>query len=162
MKSNVGLRVIVAVFVMAAFVVAGCASSSQMKMTRESVDPQQERAMVQRSLERFDEGNFYVYTWSIGGGGTTAAVVADFKDDDKVIKPGSGWRKVTSPQDLEQCYKSGSHVKARAGMRLYRIEGADGELWGYFFAPQNILPYRVLDANTIELGTIPEPKAPGA
>jgi hypothetical protein len=38
------------------------------------VDWQQEKAMVERSLERFDEGTFHVYEWRSG---ITAAMVAD-------------------------------------------------------------------------------------
>jgi hypothetical protein len=72
-----------------------------------------------------------------------------------------GWRKINSRQELEEAYKGGSAAKTRLGMKLYRIEGADGELWGYFFAPDNMLPYSVIDDKTIELGRIPEPKAPG-
>lgn len=64
-------------------------------------------------------------------------------------------------QELEQVYKSGSAVKQKAGMRLYRIEGNDGEIWGYFFAAQNILPYSVIDDRTLELGPIPEPPTGG-
>jgi hypothetical protein len=72
-----------------------------------------------------------------------------------------GWRKINSRQELEEAYKGDSAAKTRLGMKLYRIEGADGELWGYFFAPDNMLPYSVIDDKTIELGRIPEPKAPG-
>lgn len=122
------------------------------------MDWQQEKVRVQRSLERFDEGDFYVYEWRPG---ITAAVVADLKDTDRTIKPGPGWTKMNSPQELEQAYKSGSLVKGKTGMKLYRIEGDDGELWGCFFAPDNVLPYSLIDDKTIELGRIPEPKAPG-
>jgi hypothetical protein len=115
--------------------------------------------MVQRSLELFDAAIFYVYEWRPG---ITAAVVADIKDDDKTIRPGAGWRRVETPEDLERAYKGGSAMKAKTGMRLYRIEGEDGEIWGYFFAPMNLLPHSVVDERTIELGRIPEPKAPGA
>ena len=149
--------IIVGIFVLAAVMIAGCAPS-KLTMRRESVDWQQQRVMVERSLERFDEGLFYVYEWRPG---ITAAVVADLRDTDRTIKPGPGWRKINSRQELEEAYKGGSAAKTRTGMKLYRIEGADGELWGYFFAPYNILPYSVIDDKTIELGRIPEPKAPG-
>lgn len=149
--------IIVGIFVLAAGMIAGCAPS-KLTMRRESVDWQQQRVMVERSLERFDEGLFYVYEWRPG---ITAAVVADLRDTDRTIKPGPGWRKINSRQELEEAYKGGSAAKTRTGMKLYRIEGADGELWGYFFAPYNILPYSVIDDKTIELGRIPEPKAPG-
>ena len=151
------IMIIVGIFVLAAVVIAGCAPS-KLTMRRESVDWQQQRVMVERSLERFDEGLFYVYEWRPG---ITAAVVADLRDTDRTIKPGPGWRKLNSRQELEEAYKGGSAAKTRTGMKLYRIEGADGELWGYFFAPYNILPYSVIDDKTIELGRIPEPKAPG-
>jgi len=159
MKKSIMVRIIVAVFVLAAFMFAGCAPSS-LKMRRETVDWQQERAMVQRSLERFDEGSFYVYEWSEYGG-QPAAIVVDLDDDDKTIRPGPGWKKLKTREELEQAYKRGSAVKARVGMRLFRIEGDDGEIWGYFFAPLNVLPYSIVDAKTIELGRIPEPKVPG-
>ena len=159
MKKSIMIRIIVAGFVLATVMIAGCAPSS-LKMRRETVDWQQERAMVQRSLERFDEATFYVYEWS-GLGMITAAIVVDLKDDDKTIRPGSGWRKIKTREELEKAYKSGSMVKAQAGMRLYRIEGDDGEIWGYFFAPRNVLPYSMVNDKTIELGQIPEPKAPG-
>ena len=151
------IMIIVGIFVLAAVVIAGCAPS-KLTMRRESVDWQQQRVMVERSLERFDEGLFYVYEWRPG---ITAAVVADLRDTDRTIKPGPGWRKINSRQELEEAYKGGSAAKTRTGMKLYRIEGADGELWGYFFAPYNILPYSVIDDKTVELGRIPEPKAPG-
>jgi len=151
------IMIIAAVFVLAAFMITGCVPS-KVKMRRESVDWQQEKVMVQRSLERFDEGNFYVYEWRPG---ITASVVVDIRDTDRTIKPGPGWRKLNSRQELEEAYKAGSATKARTGMKLYRIEGDDGELWGYFFAPDNMLPYSVIDDKTIELGRIPEPKAPG-
>ncbi len=51
-------------------------------------------------------------------------------------------RKLKTREELEQAYKRGSAVKARVGMRLFRIEGDDGEVWGYFFAPLNVLPSR--------------------
>jgi membrane-bound lytic murein transglycosylase MltF len=35
------------------------------------------------------------------------------------------------------------------------------EFWGHLFAVHNLLPYTVIDDKTIELGRIPEPKAPG-
>jgi hypothetical protein len=151
------IMIIFGIFVLAAVMIAGCAPS-KLTMRRESVDWQQQRVMVERSLERFDEGLFYVYEWRPG---ITAAVVADLRDTDRTIKPGPGWRKLNSRQELEEAYKGGSAAKTRTGMKLYRIEGADGELWGYFFAPYNILPYSVIDDKTIELGRIPEPKAPG-
>jgi hypothetical protein len=159
MKRNFNLRILIAVFIMVAVMIAGCTTSG-LRMRRETVDWQQDRAMVQRSLERFDRGNFYVYEWT-GLAMTPAAIVADPGDDDKTIRPGPGWRKVKSPEDLEQVYKKGSAVKDKVGMRLYRIEGDDGEIWGYFFAPYNLLPHSIVDDKTIELGPIPEPKAPG-
>lgn len=152
------IMIIAAVFVLAAVMIAGCAPSKTVTMRRESVDWKQQRVMVERSLERFDEGDFYVYEWRPG---ITASIVADLKDTDRKIKPGPGWRKLNSRQELEEAYKAGSAAKARSGMKLYRIEGNDGELWGYFFAPYNILPYSLIDEKTIELGRIPEPKAPG-
>jgi hypothetical protein len=160
MKEKITIRIVVAVFVLAAVMIAGCAPS-KVTVRRETVDSQQEKAMVQRSLERFDDGTFYVYEWN-SLGGVPAAIVADLKDDDLTIKPGPGWRKVTSRQELEKIYQAGSVVKARAGMKLYRIEGSNGEIFGYFFAPYNLLPYTVVDDKTIELGQIPEPKSPGA
>ena len=153
------IRIFVPLCVLAAVIIAGCVSTN-LKMKRETIDWQQEKAMVLRSLERFDEGDFYVYEWS-GLGMITAAIVVDVKDDDKTIRPGTGWKKIKTREELEKAYKSGSMVKAQAGMRLYRIEGDDGEIWGYFFAPRNILPYTMVNDNTIELGQIPEPKAPG-
>lgn len=144
-------------FVLAAIMISGCAPSKVI-MKRETVDSQQEKAMVQRSLERFDEGDFYVYEWRPG---ITAAVVADIKDSDRTIKPGTGWKKIKTRQELEQAYQAGAMVKAKKGMKLYRIEGADGELWGYFFAPDNRLPFTVVNDKTIELGQIPEPPSPG-
>lgn len=149
----------IAAVVLAAIAISGCATSN-LKMRRESVDWQQERVMIERSLERFDEGLFdvYAYEWRPG---ITAAIVFDLRDTDRAIKPGSGWRKIKSRQELESVYKGGSATKTRSGMKLYRIEGADGELWGFFFAPGNFLPHSVLDEKTIELSQIPEPKAPG-
>jgi hypothetical protein len=143
----------------AVVVIAGCTPSG-LKMRRETVDWQQERAMVMRSLERFDEGILYVYVYEWRPG-ITAAVVVDLKDPDRTIRPGTGWRTIKSREELEEAYKGGSAVKARTAMKLYRIEGDDGEVWGYFFAPGNFLPYSVIDDKTIQLGRIPEPKAPG-
>ena len=137
--------------------IAGCAPTN-LKMKRETVDWQQEKAMVQRSLERFDQGIFYVYEWRPG---IPAAIVVDLKDPDRVIKPGTSWRVIKSRQDLEQVYNAGSNVKSRFGLKLYRIEGEDGEIWGYFFAYENRLPYSVIDDKTIILGQVPEPKSPG-
>jgi len=59
----------------------------------------------------------------------TAAIVADLNDPDRVIKPGPGWRKINSSQELEAAYKGGSATKTRAGMKLYRLQGDDGEIW---------------------------------
>jgi hypothetical protein len=59
--------------------IAGCEPSG-VRMRRESVDWQQEKVMVQRSLERFDEGVFYVYEWRPG---IPPAIVADLKDPDR-------------------------------------------------------------------------------
>ena len=157
MKKSIMIRIIVAVFVLAAVMIAGCATST-VKMRRETVDFQQERAMVMRSLERFDEGNFYVYEWRPG---ITAAVVVDLKDPDRVIKPGTDWRKINSREELEKAYNAGSNVKARFGLKLYRLQGEDGEIWGYFYAFENRLPYSVIDDKTIILGRVPEPKSPG-
>jgi len=158
MEKKLIVKVIVAVFVLSAFLIVGCAPS-KVKMKRETVDWQQERAMAQRSLERFDDGLFYVYEWRPG---ITAAIVADLKDTERTIKSGVGWRKINTRQELEEAHKAGAPIKAKGAMRLYRIEGDDGEVWGYFFAPYNIWPYSMVDDKTIELGTIPEPKAPGA
>ena len=157
------IRVMIAtlmVIALAVVKIAGCAAQSKVKMVRESVDWQQERAVLERSLENFDQGNsnFYLYEWS---GGITAAIVADLKDPDRVIKPGPGWRKINSRQELEAAYKGGGIIKTKGGAKLYRLQGDDGEIWGYFFAPQNFLPYTVIDDKTIELGRIPAPKAPG-
>jgi hypothetical protein len=99
-----------------------------------------------------------VYEWRPG---IPAALVANVKESDRTIRPGSGWRKVTTRQDLEQVYYSGGAVSAKTPMRLYRIEGDDGEIWGYFFAYRNILPFSIVDDKTIELGRVPEPPAPG-
>lgn len=159
MKRSLMVELGIAAFVLAAIMLLGCAPST-LTMRRESVDWQQERVMIERSLERFDEGLFdvYAYEWRPG---ITAAVVVDLRDTDRTIKPGPGWRKINSRQEFEAAYKGGSATKTRTGMKLYRIEGADGELWGFFFAPGNFLPHSVLDEKTIELGQIPEPKAPG-
>lgn len=154
-KSDMG-KMAVGAFVLAAILMTGCVPS-KVKMRRESVDWQQEKVMVQRSLERFDEGDFYVYEWRQG---ITAAVVVDMKETDRTIRPGSGWKKIKTREELEQAYKAGAAVKDKKGMRLYRIEGDDGELWGYFFAPDNRLPFTVIDDKTIELREIPEPAAP--
>lgn len=152
------MNITIAVFVLGAIMLSGCVTSSTVKMKRETVDWQQEQAMMQRSLERFDQGFFYVYEFRAG---IPAAVVADFKDPDRVIKPGPDWRKLNSRQELEQVYKSGKPLWAKAGMKLYRIEGEDGEIWGYFFAFNNVLPYSVIDSKTIELGPVKEPPQPG-
>lgn len=153
------MNISVAVFVLAVVMIAGCVTSaSTVKMKRETVDRQQERAMIQRSLERFDEGNFYVYEWRPG---ITAAVVVDLKDPDRVIKPGTDWRKLNSREELEKAYNAGSMVKAKFGLKLYRLEGEDGEIWGYFYAYENRLSYSVIDDKTIVLGRVPEPKSPG-
>ena len=87
MKKSIMIRIIVAGFVLAVFMIVGCAPSGLENEERETVDWQQERAMVQRSLERFDEGSFYVYEWSEYGG-QVAAIVADLGDDDKTIRTG--------------------------------------------------------------------------
>jgi len=151
------MNISVAVFVLAVVMIAGCVTSN-VKMRRETVDRQQERAMIQRSLERFDEGIFYVYEWRPG---ITAAIVVDLKDPDRVIKPGTDWRKINSREELEKAYNAGSMVKAKFGMKLYRLEGDDGEIWGYFYAYENRLPYSSIDDKTIVLGRVPEPKSPG-
>ena len=162
MKKRIMRYSVVAVTVLAAAMIAGCAApgTGKVKMVRESVDWQQERAVLQRSVENFNQGNatFYVYEWRAG---ITAAIVADLNDPDRVIKPGPGWRKINSAQELEAAYKGGSATKTRAGMKLYRLQGDDGEIWGYFFAPWNQLPYSVIDDRTIQLGPVPEPPAPG-
>jgi len=151
------MNISVAVFVLSIVMIAGSVTSN-VKMRRETVDRQQERAMIQRSLERFDEGNFYVYEWRPG---ITAAIVVDLKDPDRVIKPGTDWRKINSREELEKAYNAGSMVKAKFGMKLYRLEGDDGEIWGYFYAYENRLPYSSIDDKTIVLGRVPEPKSPG-
>jgi hypothetical protein len=151
------MRLSVVGFVLAVVMIAGCATSN-VKMKRETVNREQERAMIQRSLDRFDEGNFYVYEWRPG---ITAAIVVDLKDPDRVIKPGSDWRKINSREELEKAYNAGSGVKTRFGLKLYRLEGDDGEIWGYFYAFENRLPYSNIDDKTIVLGRVPEPKAPG-
>jgi outer membrane murein-binding lipoprotein Lpp len=159
MKRNHMIGIIVAVWVLAAVMIAGCASStSKVKMKRETVDWRQERAMVERSLENFDKMDFYAYDWSAA---RTAAIVADLKDSERTIKPGSGWRKINSREELQGAFNRGSDVKSREGMRLYRLEGDDGEIWGYYFAPHNFLPFTVIDDHTIQLGWIPEPPTPG-
>ena len=153
------MNISVAVFVLTVVMIAGCVTSaSTVKMKRETVNREQERAMIQRSLERFDEGNFYVYEWRPG---ITAAIVVDLKDPDRVIKPGTDWRKIKSREELEKAYNAGSMVKARFGLKLYRLEGEDGEIWGYFYAYENRLSYSVIDDKTIVLGRVPEPKSPG-
>jgi hypothetical protein len=157
MKKRIMISSIVTVLVLGLLMISGCATST-LKMKRETVDWQQEQAMMQRSLERFDQGFFYVYEFRAG---IPAAVVADFKDPDRVIRPGRDWRKLNSREELEQVYKSGKPLWAKAGMKLYRIEGDDGEIWGYFFAFKNVLPYSVIDSKTIELGPVPEPPQPG-
>jgi hypothetical protein len=157
MRKSVMLNIIVAVFVLGVLMISGCATST-LKMKRETVDWQQEQAMMQRSLDRFDQGFFYVYEFRAG---IPAAIVVDLKDPDRVIKPGADWRKLNSRQELEQVYKSGKPLWAKAGMKLYRIEGDDGEIWGYFFAFNNVLPYSVIDSKTIQLGTVREPPQPG-
>jgi len=156
MRKIVMVKMGVAVLVLAAIMISGCAPS-KVTMRRESVDWQQEKVMVQRSLERFDEGIFYVYEWRPG---LVASVVVDMKETERTIRPGAGWKKINTRQELEQAYKAGAAVKQKKGMRLYRIEGDDGEIWGFFFAPDNRLPYTVVDDKTIELGEIPEPPAP--
>jgi len=62
MRKSVVTQIIVVVFVLAAVMITGCASPT-VKMKRETADWRQEQAMVQRSLERFDEGAFYVYVY---------------------------------------------------------------------------------------------------
>ncbi len=160
MRKTIMANIGVVVFALAVVMIAGCAAQSKVKMVRESVDWQQERTVLQRSLDNFDQGNstFYVYEWRPG---ITAAIVADLKDPDRVIKPGPGWRKINSRQELEAAYQGGGTVKTKGGAKLYRLQGDDGEVWGYFFAPNNFLPYTVIDDKTIELGRIPEPKSPG-
>ena len=157
MRRIIMMNISVVVFVLAVVMIAGCATSN-VKMRRETVDRQQEKAMIQRSLERFDEGNFYVYEWRPG---ITAAVVVDLKDPERVIRPGSDWRKIKSREELEKAYNAGSNVKSRFGLKLYRLEGEDGEIWGYFYAFENRLPFSVIDDKTIMLGRVPEPKSPG-
>jgi len=157
MRKRIMMSSIVTVLVLGLLMISGCATST-LKMKRETVDWQQEQAMMQRSLERFDQGFFYVYEFRAG---IPAAIVADFKDPDRVIKPGADWKKINSRQELEQVYKSGKPLWAKAGMKLYRIEGDDGEIWGYFFAFNNVLPYSVIDSKTIQLGTVREPPQPG-
>jgi hypothetical protein len=153
------MNISVVFFVLAVVMIAGCATSaSTVKMRRESVNREQESAMIQRSLDRFDEGDFYVYEWRPG---ITAAIVADLKDPERVIKPGADWRKIKSRDELEKAYNAGSMVKARFGLKLYRLEGEDGEIWGYFYAYENRLSYSVIDDKTIVLGRVPEPKSPG-
>jgi hypothetical protein len=129
MRKAIMANIGVVVFVVAVVMIAGCAAQSKVKMVRESVDWQQERAVLQRSLDNFDQGNstFYVYEWRPG---ITAAIVADLKDPDRVIKPGPGWRKINSRQELEAAYQGGGALKTKGAAKLYRLQGDDGEVWG--------------------------------
>ena len=78
MKKITMIRIIVAVFVLAAFMIVGCAPSN-VKMRRETVDFQQERAMLMRSLERFDEALIYIKR-AIEQGETSAVVLEHLGD----------------------------------------------------------------------------------
>ena len=159
MRNRIIIRSIVLVFVVAVFMIAGCAPT-KVKMKRETVDWQQEKAMAQRALERFDEGafNVYVYEWRPG---IVVAIVVDLKNDDLNIQPTPDWRKINTRQEFEQAINAGGGPIKASGAKLYRIEGDDGEIWGFFFAGKNFLPYTVIDDKTIQLGNIPIPSTPG-
>ena len=88
-------------------------------------------------------------------------MVVDVKEGGRTIKPGPDWRTIKTRQEFDEASKGCSAVKAATGAKVYRIEGDDGEIWGFFFAPMNVLPFTVIDDKTIQLGSIPPPKAPG-
>lgn len=155
MRKLVVLNIIVAAFVLATVLISGCATS-QMQMRRETSDWKLEQSMVRNSIERFNEGDFWVLEW---GTNRPAAIVVDLKDDDYTLKFSRNWTKLKTPQELEAFYERGRSLKA-TGLKLYRIEGPDGDLWGKFYAFQNRLPVTMVDAKTIEIGDIPEPLAP--
>jgi len=154
----VATRNILAFFVLAAVMSVGCAPPTKLKMRRETADWHQEQVMVQRALERFDEVNAYAYDWRPG---ITASVVVDLKADDRLVKPGPGWRKINTRQEFDQTVKDISAVKVGSGAKVYRIEDEGGEIWGFFVAPRNMLPYSIVDEKTMELGMIPPPPSPG-
>jgi hypothetical protein len=157
MRKLAMLNISVAVFVLAAVLISGCAPA-KIHMKRETVDWRIEQSMVKNSIERFNEADFWTYEWRKG---IPAAIVCDIKEGDRTMSFSRGWRKLNTPKELEEVYTSGTAMKAKGGLRLYRIEGEDGTLWGYFFAYQNVLPYTLVDDRTMHIGEIPEPKQPG-
>jgi hypothetical protein len=150
MNEKIMIRTIFAVFFLAAVVIGGCAAPKVIN-SRETLDRQEEEAMIKRTGEHFDEATFYVYEWRPG---IPLAVVANLKDSGRTIRPGPGWRRVETREELEKGYK---RADKPTYLRLYRIEGADGEIWGYFLAYENLLRYKIIDDKTIELLPVPEP-----
>lgn len=158
MRKLVMLNMSAIAVVMAAVLISGCATpQSKMQLRRETTDYKLEQTMVRNSIERFNEGDFWVLEW---GTNRPAAIVVDLKDDDYTIKFSRNWRKLNSPKELEEFYERGRGIKAAQQLKLYRIEGPDGDLWGKFYAYQNRLPITMVDDHTIEIGDIPEPLAP--
>ena len=136
--------------------VCGCAPSAKFRM--ESRDRDLEQAMIDRLVQRFDDFNVYTYEWRAN---IPAAVFFEAKNDDKKVIFSEGWRKLNSREELDRIRHFGRDVRAKLDVRLYRVMGPDDELWAFFMAAWNQLPHKLLDERTMEVFSIPTPKAPG-
>ena len=79
------------------------------------------------------------------------ALVLDPKNDNKKLRVGSNWTKITSQQELIAVIQRGKMYKAHTFPMLSSITGPDGTEWGYVVTMMGSVSTSMADANTMDI-----------
>jgi len=124
--------------------VSGCATSGvAVKPITDSRD-----AVAEKLIANWNQYDISFYEY---GGQVPGALVLDPKNDNKKLRVGSNWTKITSQQELIAVIQRGKMYKAHTFPMLSSITGPDGTEWGYVVTMMGSVSTSMADANTMDI-----------
>jgi hypothetical protein len=133
---------------------SGCATSG---VTIKQTFTDEQRANAEKLVTQWNEFDIYFYEW---GGQVPAVLLFDIKKDDKRLRVGNDWTKITSQQQLLAAIESGKMWKTHAVPRMAEIIGPDGVAWGYAVTLHGQVFASVADERTIDISPPKDPRPP--
>ena len=127
------------------------------KVTVKQEFTDEQRAGAQRLVEKWDEFDIYLYMWTYQA---PAALVFDIKNDDKTLRVGRNWEKITTKESLLDVFRKGKVWREYAIPNVSAIIGPDGKDWGYAITIIGTVKATVADERTIDVQPPKEPPRP--
>jgi hypothetical protein len=112
-------------------------------------------AVVEKLVTNWQDYEISFYQW---GGTVPGVLLFDPKNDNKVLRVGKNWTKITTQQELSSAIERGKMYKVNMFPILSSITGPDGTVWGYVVTMSGQVYGKAADANTIDISPPRDPR----